>query len=99
MMIAHAPCRVDEIERWPIVVAEPTPDRTVVVDGDRVRDASLLGSCSNVVDVFLECKFWGVHADDDQPLFFVLGGPRANVRQCPKPVDAGIRPELDENDL
>ena len=38
VVIAHAPCRIDEVERRPIVIAEPTPDRAVVVDGNRVRE-------------------------------------------------------------
>jgi hypothetical protein len=33
------------------VIAEAMPDRAVVVDGDRVRDASRLHGLSNVVDV------------------------------------------------
>ena len=32
VMIAHAPCRIDEVERRPIVMTEPTPDRAVVVE-------------------------------------------------------------------
>jgi hypothetical protein len=58
VMITHAPGRIDEVERRPVVIAEATPDRPVVVDGDRVRDVSLLGRSSNVVDVFLECDLW-----------------------------------------
>src|SRR6266850_1459474 len=81
VVIAHAPCRIDEVERRPVVIAKPTPDRAVVVDGDRVRNASLLRSLSNVVDVFLETEFGGVHANDDQPLLTVPGGPRANIRR------------------
>ena len=44
-------------------------------------------------------EFGGVHANDDQALLTVLGGPRANLRQCTKPVDAGVRPKVDEDDL
>src|SRR4029077_17062188 len=29
----------------------------------------------------------------------VLRGPRADVRERPEPVDAGVRPEIDENHL
>ena len=86
VMIAHAPCRIDEVERRPIVMTEPTPDRAVVVDGNGIRDASLLCGPSHVVDVFLKREFWCVHADDDQPVFFVPRGPGADVRQCAKPV-------------
>ena len=81
------------------MIAKPTPDRAVVVDGDWVRNDSLLCSLSNVVDVFLEREFGGVHANDDQPLLTVPGGPRANVRQCAKPVDAGVRPKVDRTTL
>ena len=70
-MAEHAPSRIDKVERRPVVIAEPAPNRAVVVDGDRVRDASLVGGPSNIVDVFLEREFGGVHTDDDQPLFLV----------------------------
>jgi hypothetical protein len=33
MLTAHVPFGIDEVERWPVVIAEPTPDRTIVVDG------------------------------------------------------------------
>jgi len=99
VVIAHAPCRIDEVERRPVVIAKPTPDRAVVVDGDRVRHAPLLCRLLHVVDVFLEREFWCVDTDDDQPLLTVPGGPGANVRECAKPVDARVRPKVDEDDF
>src|SRR5882672_196350 len=98
-MIAHAPCRIDEVERRPIVITEPTPDRAVVVDRNGIRDASLRCGLSHVVEGFLKREFWCVDADDDQPLFFVPRGPGADVWQRPKPIDAGVGPEVDEDDL
>ena len=64
-----------------------------------IRDASLLCGPSNVVDVFLEREFGCVHADDDQPLFFVPRGPGADVWHRAKPIDAGVGPEVDEHDF
>src|SRR4029079_3951636 len=93
------PCRIDEVERRPVVIAKPTPDRAVVVDGDRVRHAPLLCRLLHVVDVFLEREFWCVDTDDDQPLLTVPGGPGANVRECAQPVDARVRPKVDEDDF
>ena len=81
------------------MITESTPDRAVVVDGNGIRDASLLCGLSHVVDVFLKREFWCVHADDDQPLFFVSRGPCADVWQCAKPIDAGVGPEVDEHDF
>ena len=37
--------------------------------------------------------------DYHQPLIAVLGRPRTDVRKSAQPVDAGVRPEVDEDDL
>ena len=93
------PSRVDEVERRPVVVVEGAPDRVVVVDRDRVVDRSLLDRPPHAVDVVLERELRRVDADDDQPVVAVGLRPRADVRLLAQPVDAGQRPEVDEDDV
>jgi hypothetical protein len=40
-----------------------------------------------------------VDADHDQSSILVLLGPGADVGERAKPIDAGVRPEVDEDDL
>ena len=83
VVMAHVPRRIDEIKRWPVVVAEAMPDRAVVVDGNRIREASLLCGPSDVVDVCLEREFGGMDTDDDQPLLLVPDRPtRERMARC-----------------
>ena len=90
---------VDEVERRPIVVRERLPDRVVVVDRDRIRDAHLAQRLADVLQVVLERELGRVHADRDEPVIPVGLVPRADVRERPEPVDAGVRAEVDDDDL
>ena len=58
--------------------------------GDRLPD---------VLDLLLEREFRRVDADHDQPLILVLFRPGADIGQGADAVDAGIGPEIDQNDL
>ena len=58
----------------------------------------LRDSRSDVVDVAFEPELGRVDADDRQSGVLVLGGPRAHIRKGAEPVDAGVRPEVDEDD-
>jgi hypothetical protein len=40
-----------------------------------------------------------VDADNDQPLILVLLVPRPEIAERAQPVDARVRPEVDEHDL
>src|SRR5262249_18676539 len=64
-----------------------------------VLDAHLLHRPPDVVGVLLERELRGVDADHDQPVALVLLRPGADVAERSEPVDAGVRPEVDENDL
>src|SRR5262249_46983432 len=59
----------------------------------------VLRGLPDIVDVALERELRRVDADDDQPLLCVLLRPRPDERERPEPVDAGVRPEVDEHDL
>src|SRR6185369_15992292 len=47
----------------------------------------------------VESELRRVDPKDDEALAPVLVGPRAQVRQRPLPVDARVRPEIDQHDL
>ena len=98
-MVADLALGVDEVEGRPVVVVEGSPDRVVVVDRDRVVDPQLLDGAADVVEVVLDVEFGGVDADDHQSLVGVLVGPGAEVGKGTEPVDAGVGPEVDQDDL
>src|SRR5262245_20913103 len=95
-MIAHAPPRIDEVERRPVQVPARAPDGVVVVAGDPIFDLQLEQSAADVVDVVLKPEFWRVDANHDEPIA-VLFGPRAYVWKRAEPVDAGVGPEIDQH--
>lgn len=88
-----------EVDGRPVSVAERAPDPVVTVESDRVLDPHGLRGLADVFDVALERELRRVDADDDQTSIAVLLGPRANEGQRAEPVDAGVRPEVNENDL
>src|SRR3984893_4389827 len=90
---------IDDIQGGPIVVAECVPYPVVAVDRDGVLDTKHLERRTNVFDVLLEPELGSVHADHHQSLILVLLGPCTNVRFCTLPVDAGVSPEVDDEDL
>jgi hypothetical protein len=76
-----SPLRVGEVEGGPVVVAEGTPYRIVVIGGDRVADLHVLHCAADVIGVVLERELWCVDADHHQPVTGVLPGPGAQVRK------------------
>ena len=95
---ADSAVAIDEVQGGPVAVRQRLPDGEVVVDDDRVVDAQLAGRMTHVVEVVLEAELGAVHADDDEPAVAVPLGPRSDVRQRPQPVDARVRPDVDEDD-
>src|SRR6185436_77871 len=69
------------------------------VECDRVLDPQCRCGLANVVGILLERELRRVDADDDESLVAVLLGPRAKVAERAEPVDARVRPEVDEHDL
>ena len=98
-MIANMPLRIDEIEGRPIVVIESMPDRIVVIDRDRILDPHVLGGPANVLEVVLKGELRRVHADHHHSVILVFLGPRADIGKGAQPVDAGVGPEVDEDDF
>ena len=99
MVVPDSPFRVRDVHGGPVVVVERVPDREVGVERDRILDAHVLRGPADVVGVVLERELRRVDADDDQALIHVLLVPRADVAERAQPVDARVRPEVDEHDL
>ena len=99
VVVADLPLCIDQVLCRPIAVLERTPDLVVIVDCNRITDLELLDRLFDVVDLLLEGEFRGVYTDDDQALILVFFGPGANIGEGPDAVDAGIGPEIDEDDL
>jgi hypothetical protein len=97
-VVADLALGVDEVQGRPVMVVEGAPDGVVVVDRDRVGDPQVLDLLADVVEVVLEVELGGVDADDHQPAVLVGLGPGADIGKRPEPVDAGIGPEVDEDD-
>ena len=91
--------RIDEIERRPGLVPECAPNGVVVVDRDRVVDLHVLHGPANVGDVLFEFELRRMDADHHQSLVLVFLGPGADIRKLAPPVDAGVGPEVDQDDL
>src|SRR5437867_2632206 len=91
--------RVVDVHGRPVVVVEGAPHRVVGVEGDRIVDALDLRGPADVVGLALERELRRVDADNDQALIRVLVVPRADITERAQPVDARIRPEVDEHDL
>ena len=90
---------VYEVERWPVMVFESSPDGVVVIDRDRVVDPSLLRRLADTVNVMLEGEFRRVDADHDQPVSLGRSATRRGRGVPAQPVDAGQRPEVHEDDV
>jgi hypothetical protein len=98
MAVADPAVAVDEVDGGPVPVRQRLPDGEVVVEDDRVVDAQLADGAAHVLEVVLEPELRAMHSDDDEPAVAVSLGPSADVRQGPQPVDARVRPDVDEDD-
>src|SRR6185503_18897722 len=63
LMVTNSATRIEKVQCRPILVAERTPDRIIVVDHHRIVDPHLLNGAANVGDVVFEREFGRVHAD------------------------------------
>ena len=96
--VAHAPPRVDQVLRGPVLVAVRAPVGEVVVLRDRVAQPVALDRLPHVPRVPLERELGRVHADDGETVAAVAGVPGAERRQRPEAVDARVGPEVDQHD-
>src|SRR5204862_4777046 len=89
---------VDEVLRGPDLVAVGVPGTQVVVLDDRVAQPGVVDRGGYVARVLLERELGRVDAHDRQALGPVLGVPRLQVGLGADAVDAGVGPEVDEDD-
>jgi hypothetical protein len=99
VVMPYAPLRVGEVQGGPVVVVEGTPDRVVVVDRYRVVDPHVAYGAADVAEVVLEAELRRVYPDYDQSVIGVFPGPGSEVGKLAEPVDTGVGPEVDEDDL
>src|SRR5215208_1650451 len=99
MMISKAALRIDEVQRGPILILEGSPDDMLIVHCDRVIDTHLLDGPANVVDALFKRELRRMDADHHQSLIPVFLGPGAHIGKRSQPIDAGIGPEIDEDDF
>jgi hypothetical protein len=78
---------------------ERSPDGMIAVDRNWKRNAYFLCELANIVQVLFEDELRGMHAYDDQPLVPVFLSPRANISELTAPVNAGVSPELDQDNF
>ena len=98
-MMSDAPLRVDKVEGRPIFVLESSPYCVVAVDRDRIIDIHVRCLSANIVEVLFETELGRVHTDHYQSSILVFRGPRADIRKGPEPIDAGVGPEVDDDDF
>lgn len=81
------------------MVVKGAPDLEVVVLDDWIGNAKILDRFLHVVWVFLELELWGVDADYCEPKRSVFGVPSLEVGESSNAVDAGIGPEVDQDNF
>ena len=99
MVVPDASLRIDKVLRRPILVVEGAPNEIVAVHGDRIVDPQRFNLTADVVDNLLKSVFRRMDADHDQSLILVFLRPCAKVSLRAQPVDAGVCPEMDEDDF
>jgi hypothetical protein len=99
MVVPDSSVRVGDVHGGPVPVAEGLPDRVVAVERNRILDPHVLHCLPDVVDVALERELGRVDADHHEAQIRVLLEPGANITERAEPVDTGVGPEVDENDL
>jgi len=97
-MVADPPLGVDEVEGRPVPVAKGIPDHVVVVDHDRIIDPKVRDGSADVVLVAFDVELGRVDAEYHQPVALVLLSPGTHVGKLAEPVDAGVGPEVDQDD-
>src|SRR6516165_3859228 len=99
LVVADPSLGVGDVYGRPVSVGEGIPDGVVAVERDRVLDAHALHGPADILDVPFEREFRGVDANHDQAVILVLLSPRADIAERAQPIDAGVGPEVHENDL
>ncbi len=95
----QSPVSVEEVLRRPGVIAEGLPCRKIVVECDRIGEPVVADPTIDVLGARPELELGRVHADHDQAAVGVVAVPRLDIGRGADPVDAGVLPEIDQDDL
>ena len=98
MDVADVAAGVDEVLRRPVLVPVGAPGPQLVVLDDGIADAFGRDRRFDVRGFALERELGAVDADDRQAVFAVALVPGLQVGQRADAVDAGVGPEVDEDD-
>src|SRR5262245_25660403 len=98
-MMPNTSLRIDEIQCRPSLVPESAPYDVVIIDRDRVINVHVFDRSAHIVQILLKSELRRVDSDHHQSLILVFLRPRAHVRKRAQPVDAGVSPEIDEDDF
>ena len=99
MLEAHLAGCIDEVMGRPVLIVECVPDGVVAVERNGIRDGKLLHGLLHIGQLLLKVELRRVDADDHQAAVLVLLRPGADVGNGAQAVDAGVGPEVDEDDL
>src|SRR5215475_2636776 len=99
MMETDLAIYVDKVVCRPILVVEGIPYCIVVVHCHRVGDAEVMDGFLYICLIFFEWKLGRMNPDDDQTTVFVLLGPCLYIWERAQTIDAGVGPEVDNDNL
>ena len=89
---------VEQVFRRPVPVGKGFPDFAVTVDHDGIGKAKLADAALYVRFILREGELRGVDSDYRQTLIAIALVPGLHVRKCTDAVDAGVVPEVHEDD-
>src|SRR5215472_7134273 len=99
VVIADPPPGVDQVVRRPVLIVKCLPDQMIAVEWNGKANPQLSHRVRDICLLLFESKLRGMHAENNQTSAGVLVCPTLYVRQLAKAVNAGVRPEIGQDDL
>src|SRR3989344_3890752 len=99
MIVANKSININQIFPWPVAIVISSPGCVIIILHNGILNAKLLNRLLHVLSLFLKLKFRRMNPDNQKSLVTVLCIPRRKIRQCSLAVDAGIGPEIKENNF
>lgn len=90
---------VDQVVGRPGIVVVLVPDLVIAIDGNRELEAKAFDCIGNILRIFREGEFGGMHADDDEAVGSIQLIPSAKIRESSDAVDTRVFPEIDQHDF
>lgn len=99
MIMSQIPLTIDEVFRWPVLIAKCFPGREHIIKCNWVSDACLSYCLFYIFRNLFEYKFWSMDTNDDESFFAVFFVPLDQIRKSSLTIDARVGPEVDEDNL